>query len=310
LFLKIIFGVDFMFFLAWIIAFFISPVLAQETVEYAPQDFDWQKNTNFITSTGTLRWLKDKSVVASERCEALFKEKFPGAVMLEQDEIKNPLRSQNLRDYGLMVGGQIGTAETVVDITNILEIHAKALDKIFFFPFVVKDRILPPVIQKVDFSENISADRQTLRQQQGIYRILRHAILFTEIPSWRTYLQMPQSNIPEVMIRYMESEREVLRRAFCEGYKQGQSYALYLFDQKMASLKQDFLGMMEFHLLSQRNIVSYPRVQVLNQGVVQPSDKVLVLRDTLYKIDAPTYFKSPMEWTIDLIEARKIQRGF
>ena len=164
----------------------------------------------------------------------------------------NPVRKQNLRDYALSLGAQIGCADQTDALNRMLHEFASELDKIFNFNLIVlKHGLLPPVLIQGEKSIR-QVDNKTIRIADRIYQIYKPAEMATTLPNWRTYLMREGSYcrkaeltalVPDLLPQTLE-EQKIWETAVQEGGVYGVNEARSNFLADLNALSRDFTGML------------------------------------------------------------------
>ena len=79
------------------------------------------------------------------------------------------------------------------------------------------------------------------------------------------------------------------------GWKEGLEQARQLFELNMARLVADYRGMLRFHLLAQRGMVSMPRLSEGKLGL-KVGKRTLAITETVFRITGPAGFLPQQAW--------------
>jgi defect-in-organelle-trafficking protein DotC len=255
------------------------------------------------------------------------------------------IREVALYETALSLGMRGGLAYRSEQINHELDTRGGALYQMFdFSSLLLKNQVLPPVLiearDTVD-AESVSMPTtldptdalllinnpsgqelatvgarvnrsteniRTLRITDRIFRIVKQARFALTIPTWRDYLVMayvkPAS--PQVALLPKDSsEAAVWENAIEKGWEQGMGQADHIFEQNLALLKRDYIGMVRYRSLLSRNMVSAPFVAERHYGTTGGGDEMKV-RDRVLTIAALPALKADARlWEAKLLELKE-----
>jgi defect-in-organelle-trafficking protein DotC len=236
---------------------------------------------------------KKAKVKSQKELELLLNAKF------QKDPGEN-LKNRSINEAAYKIALETGARARYSEILESLEPFAPALDEIFdFTPLVTPiGRLIlePPVATAL--TEVVSAKGLYAAKDQGLtYRLIRTGRFLSQVPHWRGYLTPPlYESLPEpddahVSLRPSDAkEREVWRKAILEGWKDGRERADRLFDDALAVLSRDFLGLCLFWELNAKGYVIGPTVESVSVPF-QSSEREMLWDETHYAIKEPGRFK-------------------
>lgn len=211
-------------------------------------------------------------------------------------------RAQNARDAALrQAAGTMAFQKAVRHGYGLLraqcEARAHVFDRIFNFrQLLLEGRVLPPVILWMGPATRLEPE-DAARSVEASYRIARPARLVSRAPSWRDYimadfaaLEPAQGYLPK-----NSHEEEVWKEGVDQGWQEGLEQAQELFGMNMARLVADYRGMLRFHMLAQKGMVSMPRLAEGKLGL-KVGKRTLDINETIFRITVPAGFLPAEAW--------------
>lgn len=196
------------------------------------------------------------------------------------------------------VGAQAALHWKYEEIMSQVMPYEAVLDRIYNFgPLMVEEVVLPPVISRV-----VKADRKYSRTKMRTvrvgYRLEHPARIVTTPPTWRGFLvrsfPMPQPPA-NVLLPDEPKEVKVWEQAFNEGWQQGIRQAQNTFRRSLNLLTSTYLGMMTYHRLEAKNIVSEPQLSSTGLRITYDGD-TLNIGDQIYRLVDPAEFQPFQQW--------------
>ena len=208
------------------------------------------------------------------------------------------IRAETQKAAALTVGAQGGLKSRNLEIRRLLKARSTQLNTLFnFSQLLIDGRLIPPVIQtgeRVFVREGDLAARETGR----IYRIHALARISQTPPVWQDYLLLdfPAPARPnEALLPENEQEEARWRVWVRQGWEAGLEQALRVFEQNMARLQRDYTGMLTYHRLAGRGVISSPFLGRLDRGALIEGD-TLRIDDRLLRLTRPAEFVAPEDW--------------
>jgi len=205
------------------------------------------------------------------------------------DEHVGKIRLSALRDTATALGAQGGLAWRADQIDCVLKAQQKKLDQVYNFrALVLQDNVMPPVLVEGHNPLNKS-DCESIRAADIVYRIAKPPCFVTAPPTWREYLYMRYGKPEEPDVTLLPKNREEAAAWNCfvrQGWQQGIAQANQIFKANLARLTRDYQGMVNYHKLFAKNMVTAPFVAKANLGVtgdakeMRVNDRVLRIAET------------------------------
>ncbi len=177
------------------------------------------------------------------------------------DGIKESL----LRKKGISFGIQGGKYWAMGELEQYIGTKADNLALSFDFRKIVIPYqgylVLPPVIDQLDSKTVYRPNGRQIRSAEQVYDIRSNPRFVTAIPTWKDYVSFTRQ---KPVIRYSNylpdpdnpREIEIWRKAVREGWLQGMNLAVRAINLQFALLAADYQGMIRYHLMRDREMVS------------------------------------------------------
>jgi defect-in-organelle-trafficking protein DotC len=214
------------------------------------------------------------------------------------------LRKDSLRDYALSLGAQIGCVDKTRAFNHMLYELSEELDRIFNFNALLLDNnVLPPVLMQGEKAVNL-VDQKTMRIADRTYRIYSPAVFVTVSPNWRTYLIKEEGyfkarqvvNPIAELLPHSPEEQLIWEEAIKEGEIYGAHEATTNFLSGLNALYRDFSGMILYHQLLRKGMVTKPYVAHINLGVTGDANTMHIHDQVLSISVTPTLQHDTKKW--------------
>lgn len=232
-----------------------------------------------------------------------------GDYQMPYDKSVSIMRANMVRDAALSVGARTGLAYRSNQINATVSKYDNGLSKVFNFNgLVLNDNVLPPVLVESDNNLHLANDI-TIRVSDRIYEIINQAKFVTAAPIWKDYLilhyEAPEEPDKSILPK-SPGERAIWRKYIKQGWSAGIKQADSIFKENLARMQRDFSGMVRYHSLLSRNMVTPPYVGSIDMGITGDSKQVNV-NDRILRITALPELKSDSnEWrTVVIRHERK-----
>lgn len=219
----------------------------------------------------------------------------------------NPMRLAALRDTALRFGAQGGLAWRLEYFNeNELPRRERQLDNAFDFRQLMlkNNRVMPPVIVEAHNRMDVGEDGRSLRLSASTYHIERQAHFVGNAPTWRDYLTSMTYKSPKMpsggMLPKDSAERDAWRKWVAIGWEDGVQQAEAIIAANFNRLKRDYLGVIQYHQLRTKGMVSEPYVaagasSVTGDGTnLAVDDQILRISELpSLKVDSKQWFAVP-----------------
>lgn len=200
--------------------------------------------------------------------------------------VNGDVRLEAVKQAALTYGSQSALAWNAQIINAVLKSHETTLDQIYNFNRLqLSSNLTPPVIEKSDNSLALD-DPNTIRSTGQVYRIIKPAQFHTTPVNWRDYIQLPYST-PELpnatLLPKTSVERRVWDHYIDVGWQNGIKQCHAIFINGLGRLNRDTMGMIEYHKLLAKHMISPPFVASAELGTTGDTHH-MVLDDQIQRI--------------------------
>lgn len=219
----------------------------------------------------------------------------------EQEGFKEAL----LRKKGISFGIQGGKYWAMGELEKYVSSKGDSLVLNFDFRRIVIPYqgylVLPPVIDQLDSKTVYRPNGRQIRSAEQVYDIRSNPRFVTSIPTWKDYVSFERE---KPVIRYanilpdpkVEREIQIWQEAVREGWLQGMDLAVRAINLQFALLASDFQGMIRYHLMRDREMVSELQVDSTFYEVVGGGASMSV-NDVIITISAnPILNSNRFQW--------------
>lgn len=189
------------------------------------------------------------------------------------------LRIRAIREAGVSIGARSALAWRTRQINRVINLHGNKLDQIFNFRgMLVEKHVLPPVMSEARDVLNVDND-QTIRLADRTYTIIKQARFSAGVPSWHEYLEM-NFKAPEmphdILLPRTGPEIAAWQESVRQGWTRGVLQANMIYEENLARLKRDYVGMALYKKLLSLRMVSKPYVAKASLGVTGGGDHMRI----------------------------------
>lgn len=205
-------------------------------------------------------------------------------------------RTQAIFDVALSLGVKAGLAHQLNNINNSIKKHERDLDTVYDFShLMIQDRVVPPVISEARDLYNQDGDF-SLRLSGAFYKIVAQAKFSSVAPSWRDYLNFPDSGfnasfLNTALMPKNSEEKRIWSMAVDDGWKQGVEQANLILKQNMDRMNRDLSGMILFHKFVLEGKITMPVIASADLPV-NLDVNVMSVDETLLRITSLPEFNS------------------
>lgn len=234
----------------------------------------------------------------------------PLASYEKEKEAADRARQAALREAAIGYGARTALARRSWEVETVLDGNQAAMDRIYNIRQLVLDsNVLPPVLVEARASVSVT-DADTIRVADAVYRIEKQAQFVTQAPTWRDYLSQrlyvtsPEQPDP-FLLPANPAEKQIWAGGINEGWQIGIKQADDMFDNDLARLEHDYLGMILYRRLLSQGRVSLPYVAESNLGVTGDGSSVSINDRVLRITSKPALGMDVNSWKTLIAPARK-----
>jgi len=205
-------------------------------------------------------------------------------------------RLDALREAATGVGARGGLLAETKLINGELKKNARQYDTIYnFAPLMIEGRVVPPVLTQ---TKDLYAQRgvDTIRLAKQDWTILAQAHFASRPPTWREYILAEPGTLAmpsNILLPKNDAEREIWRVAVAAGWEMGIKQADDAFKINRNRLVRDYRGMVNYHLLAARKMVTLPIVAQLNMPL-NSTGQTMTMDETVLRLTAVPQFDTNM----------------
>lgn len=182
----------------------------------------------------------------------------------------NQIKLKAVADAAREYGAQGGLAWESQKLNQMTKQHATILDAVFRFDeLMLAHHVIPPVLVESSDSLNLDAPN-VIRLAAHTYRIQTPARFATTPMRWQDYMIMdfePPKKPHQVLLPRTKEETKVWMNNLLLGWNLGIDQAKNIYQNNLAHLSQDFVGMELYHSLLAQHIVTPPYVSTTELGI-------------------------------------------
>jgi len=215
------------------------------------------------------------------------------------------LRIKIIREAAYSIGSQHGLYWQMDILKNRISDLEEGFDNVYSAPLkslMIKYKnyyIVPPVINSTNGGMRKNDNGRVLRIAQQTYRIIQDPYFVINPPSWRDYFIL-NSPVPhkvnQALLPNTDEEQSVWRKAVNKGWRAGIAQANSILQTQVARITRDIIGMVNFHLLRAKNMISEPEV-IARYFPVTGGGREMSIRDSIIKIKSdPTLNANRLSW--------------
>lgn len=231
--------------------------------------------------------------------------------IIDQTNGKTGYRLEALREAAIGVGARGGLISQASVNQKALDSVKRELDTIYdFAPLMIKGRVIPPVLTETR-DIYTQGDSATLRLAGASYKVEAQARFSSRPPQWRDYLSqsygaltMPSS----ALLPRNAEEQQVWQKAVAEGWVMGQQQAKDILRTNINRLNRDYVGMVRYHILAHKRMVTIPVVAELNMPINTTGDTMHVDEKLLRITALPKFNPDISNWKPLIGEVEVLQR--
>jgi len=191
------------------------------------------------------------------------------------------LKLKMISKVGFEFGAQGGYYQRVKDIKVFLKKYEDKFDSIFNFQSLMMNngRVVPPIIGSAVNTYN-QEEPDSARMSQLNYNIVEQARFSPVAPNWRSYLYFASGAEPRVpnkaVLPKTDIEKDAWKRSIAAGWSSGVCQANKGYALNISKLRRDYLGMVRYHILLKRGIVSKPFVAQTEQKITGEASSIKI----------------------------------
>ena len=218
------------------------------------------------------------------------------------NQIEKGTRINAIYNEAVRYGAQIALRDTILAYQDRIKEESSSLESNFNFGnyMLHKNTIIPPIINLRQ--DGITVSDTTFTKTDINYYISSQARFSSRIPNYRDYLSFNEYSVRDPSVfNVPQTANEVTHwmNGIYDGWKRGEVQGNIEIDNATTRLKLDFLGMVRYHMLSVKKMVSEP---VISKSKINISgdDENIEVGVVNFVMDGKPVFELDMENWIPL----------
>ncbi|KDM89963.1 type IV secretory system conjugative DNA transfer family protein [Photobacterium galatheae] len=185
-------------------------------------------------------------------------------------QLEKKTRGNIIYNEAVRYGAQVALRNTLMNFQSQINKESNSLASNYNFDHYMlhKNTVIPPIINIRKDGITVSDDK--FSKFDFSYSITSQARFTDRIPNYRDYLTFQEYPVrdPSVFnIPITQNELTYWMNGIYDGWKRGDVQAKIEIDNAISKLKLDFLGMVRYHMLRKKNIVSEPVISKSTLGL-------------------------------------------
>ncbi|TKC90128.1 type IV secretion system protein DotC [Trinickia terrae] len=209
------------------------------------------------------------------------------------------IRLDAVRDAAFGLGARGGLIDETRMIQSELKTRAREYDTVYDFAhLMIQGRVVPPVLtQERDLYTLKGMD--TIRIAQQDWTIFSQARFTSRPPTWREYLMAdpgPLAMPAAELLPTSDNEREIWKKAVAAGWQAGIQQADESFKINANRLTRDYRGMVNYHILALKKMVTLPIVAQMDMPLNSRGDSMSMGETVLRLTALPSFDTNMKKW--------------
>ncbi|MCY9866131.1 type IV secretory system conjugative DNA transfer family protein [Vibrio coralliirubri] len=227
-------------------------------------------------------------------------------------QLEKETRANLIYNEAVRYGAQVALRNTLLVVQNNIEREASSLEANYNFSnyMLHKNTVVPPVINLS--KDGIEVTDTKFSKFDYKYTIRQQAKFSSRVPHYRDYLSFQQYSVrdPSMFnIPLTPNELTHWMNGIYDGWKRGEMQAKIEIDNAISKLKLDFMGMVRYHMLLQKKMVSEPVITKSTLGLSGDKNDIEVGVINFVMDGAPVFELDMKNWTplpmIDELEMKE-----
>ena len=231
----------------------------------------------------------------------------------EDAEEITEIRRQALLEAAQGYGSQLGYARRAWEIESLLEKRSIQLSQIFDFNRVVSEApvragyVVPPIVSRSHDAFRTDADGREASVADEYLTIVAPGRIMPVQPTWRDYLLFSAGephDLPQSLQPRSEGEKELFDAWFREGWVAGVALADAEMDSRLARLRRDYEGMLQYRRLVSMGMMDRMVLQDADFGVTGSGDEMRIGSRTVQIVSDAQFETDPARWKVQAVTER------
>lgn len=203
------------------------------------------------------------------------------------------IRNHAIEEAAETFGAQSGYCAEVTSYDQQVVKKQDILQKTFNFGSLLLDggRVLPPIIAQEDQTFYTNGPQYAVTTQK-VWKILQDPMIVSAAPDWRQYLYLtctPPNKPNNLLLPVSDADIAAWTAGAQRGWPEGVKQAQLAEKLGLHRLTRDYLGMLQFYKLYERNLVSAPILATGHTAVVV-NGHTMSVGQTIFRLTATSGF--------------------
>lgn len=223
------------------------------------------------------------------------------------------IRASALREAAQSYGSQRGYDRRAWEILGRLEARSSDLSQVYDFNRVASSApvkagvIIPPVVSRSFDAFTVDAEGREASIADEYLTIIRPGKIASHAPTWRDYLifSAPTPKEPaRSLLPSGPSEMTYFKEEFAKGFEAGIKLADAEFESRLARLKQDYQGMLQYRRLVAIGAMDKMVLADADFGVTESGNEMRIGSSTVKIVNDAEFQSDPTRWKVRAVTAR------
>lgn len=220
----------------------------------------------------------------------------------EYNKSTNDGREQAILLEGMKFGSQSALYDRSMKYQELLNKNENELSRIFNFSplLLLGGRVIPPIITESD-NQSMIEDKYTKRSVKKSYKIIEQARVINTPLNWRTYLlfDITKPIVPNkysLPIKGNKREELIWSNGVSQGWEAGIKQANDIMLQNVRTIERDMIGMIRFHLMLSKKMVTSPIESNTKLGITGDADTLNIGESIFEIVENVKFNKNAETW--------------
>lgn len=224
------------------------------------------------------------------------------------------IRRTAITEAAMSYGSQAGFHGRAWEIEKLLEKRSKQLSEVYDFERVVMGApkrtgfVISPVVSRSFDAFVTDENGQQVSAADEYMSIVAPGRIAPTIPTWRDYLLFPSpkpERPPRALLPQEKSEIAFFDRQFREGWSAGYAQADATLEEKLARLRRDYEGMLQYRRMVARGMINRMVIADADFGVTGSNGEMRIGDRTVRIVSQAEFNTNPQTWRFAPITAKE-----
>lgn len=237
-----------------------------------------------------------------------------GLAKPDEENGMTKIRSTAITEAALSYGSQAGFNRRAWEIEKLLEKRSKQLSEVYDFERVVMGApkrtgfVIPPVVSRSFDAFVADENGEQVSAADEYLTIVSPGRISPTIPTWRDYLLFlspKPERPPKALLPQDKSEVAFFNRMFRKGWAAGYGQADATLDEKLARLRRDYEGMLQYRRMVARGMINRMVIADADFGVTGSNGEMRIGDRTVRIVSQAEFNTNPQTWRFAPVTAKE-----